>query len=97
LASGGFGYFISDPMNHERTDPMGIGASIVLIAAGAILRFAVTLDTTFGSTRVNWNVVGDVLMIVGVIGLLISLIWLAAAARRGNDVYVDRGDRPYTP
>lgn len=78
---------------------MGIGASIVLIAAGAILRFAVTLDTTFGSTRVNWNVVGDVLMIVGVIGLLISLFWLAAATRRRSvdDVYVDRGDRPYTP
>jgi hypothetical protein len=76
---------------------MGIGASIVLIAAGAILRFAVTLDSTFGSTPVNWNIVGDVLMIVGVIGLLISLIWLAAATRRGGDVYDARGDRPYTP
>jgi hypothetical protein len=75
---------------------MGIGASIVLIAAGAILRFAVTLDSTFGGTRVNWDVVGDVLMVAGVIGLLISLIWLAAAARRG-DVYVDRSDRPYAP
>ena len=79
---------------------MGIGASIVLIATGAILRFAVTLDSTFGSTRVNWNVVGDVLMGVGVIGLLISLIWLASATRgRGSvaQVMVDRGERPTTP
>ena len=29
---------------------MGIGASIILIAAGAIIRFAVTLDSKIGST-----------------------------------------------
>jgi hypothetical protein len=79
---------------------MGIGASIVLIAAGAILRFAVTLNTTIGSATVNWNIVGDVLMIVGAIGLLLSVLWMAMASRRttvaAEDGY-DRADRPYAP
>jgi hypothetical protein len=61
---------------------MGIGASIVLIAVGAILRFAVTLH----STHVNWNIVGDVLMVVGAIGLVMALIWMAAASRRTTTV-----------
>ena len=52
---------------------MGIGASIVLIAAGAILRFAVTLHSDLGSAHVNWNIVGDVLMVVGALGLLMAL------------------------
>jgi hypothetical protein len=74
---------------------MGIGASIVLIAAGAILRFAVTLHTTVGSAHVNWNVVGDVLMVVGALGLLMSIIWMVTSSRRtGSDNYVERVDRP---
>jgi hypothetical protein len=78
---------------------MGIGASIVLIAAGAILRFAVTLNTTIGSARVNWDIVGDVLMAVGAVGLLLSILWMAMASRRttvADDGY-DRIDRPYAP
>ena len=54
---------------------MGVGASIVLIAVGAILRFAVTIHSNLGATHVNWNIVGDVLMVVGVIGLVMALIW----------------------
>ena len=61
---------------------MGIGASIVLIAVGAILRFAVTIHSNLGATHVNWNIVGDVLMVVGVMGLVMALIWMAAASRR---------------
>ena len=71
---------------------MGIGASIVLIAAGAILRFAVTLH----SAHVNWNIVGDVLMIVGALGLLMSTIWMVTSTRRtvAENGYVERVDRP---
>jgi phosphate/sulfate permease len=57
---------------------MGIGTSIILIAVGAILRFAVTLSTK----NVNWDIVGDVLMAVGVVGLVVSLIWAATVTRR---------------
>ena len=51
---------------------MGIGASIFLIALGAILTFAVHVD--LGGLDIN--VIGWILMIVGVLGLVVTtLIW----------------------
>jgi hypothetical protein len=47
---------------------------------GAILRFAVTLSTK----HVNWDIVGDILMVVGIVGLLFSLIWAATVSRRAT-------------
>jgi hypothetical protein len=68
---------------------MGIGASIVLIAAGAILAFALNLDSTaFGSLVVNWEVVGFILMAAGLVGLVWTLFLLSPATRE-----VDRGRR----
>ena len=61
---------------------MSIGASIILIAVGAILRFAVSLRSTFAGASVNWHIVGDILMAVGIVGLVISLIWMATLNRR---------------
>jgi hypothetical protein len=53
---------------------MGIGASVFLIAVGAILTFAIR-DTTLGGWA-DLNVVGWVLMIAGVIGLVVTtIIW----------------------
>jgi hypothetical protein len=75
---------------------MGIGTSLVLIAVGAILAFAVNIHSTIASTSVEWHTIGWILMIVGVIGLVISAIWMASANRRTGVVrdreYVD--DRP---
>ena len=50
---------------------MGIGTSIFLIAVGAILRYAVTVT----ASGVNLHAVGDILMIVGLIGIVLSLIF----------------------
>jgi membrane protein implicated in regulation of membrane protease activity len=50
---------------------MGIGSSIFLIAVGAILDFAVEVQTN----GVNLHAVGVILMIVGGIGLLLSLLF----------------------
>jgi len=58
---------------------MGIGTSIFLIALGAILKFAVTATVS----GIELATVGTILMVVGVIGLLISLVWLMQANRRG--------------
>jgi len=63
---------------------MGIGTSIFLIAVGAILRFAVTASVQ----GVNIATVGLILMIVGIVGLLISLFLLTQA--RGAYVARDR-------
>jgi hypothetical protein len=50
---------------------MGIGASVFLIAAGAIMTFAVETDSSNGF---NINNAGVILMVIGLIGLLVSLI-----------------------
>jgi hypothetical protein len=50
---------------------MGIGASLILIAAGAILRWAVTAD----AEGVNLETVGLILLIVGAVGLVLSLVF----------------------
>jgi hypothetical protein len=61
---------------------MGIGTSLVVIAIGAILRFAVYQHHAAGF---NVGTVGAILMIVGIIGLVISIIILTI--RRRTDVY----------
>jgi len=48
---------------------MGIGVSLVLIAAGAILTWAVETSVS----GLDINVVGVILMVVGGVGLLLSL------------------------
>lgn len=51
---------------------MGIGASIFLIAVGAILTFAVEADIA----GIDIAVVGIILMVAGALGLLFTaLIW----------------------
>ena len=50
---------------------MGISTSLVLIAAGAILKWAVSATVS----GVNLHTVGVVLMIVGAVGLVLSLIF----------------------
>jgi Na+/phosphate symporter len=75
---------------------MGLGVSIVLIAVGAILRFAVHLHSTIASTTVNWHIVGDILMVVGGLGFLAALVWMASASRRATTV-IDRRDPTVNP
>ncbi len=58
---------------------MGIGTSIFLIALGAILYFAVNVDIS----GLELSTVGLILMIVGIVGLLISLYLMSMASRRG--------------
>ena len=59
---------------------MRIGAALVLIAVGAILRFALT---TVESHGLYLHTVGDILMIVGVVGLLLWVfIWGPWARKR---------------
>jgi uncharacterized protein involved in exopolysaccharide biosynthesis len=57
---------------------MTFGTSIFLIAVGAILRYAVT----FHVSGVSRPTVGLILIIAGIVGLVLSLIYMAAARRR---------------
>ena len=60
---------------------MTIGLAILLIAVGAILRYAVTVTIS----GVELDTVGLILMIAGIIGLVISLAF--TFARRDEDDY----------
>jgi heme/copper-type cytochrome/quinol oxidase subunit 2 len=68
---------------------LGIGTSIFLIAVGAILRYAVTADVS----GVELETVGLILMIVGIVGLVISLLYLAIWSDRRRDTPYDRPPR----
>lgn len=60
---------------------MATGTSIFLIALGAILTFAV--DVTVSG--LDLATVGVILMIAGVIGVIVSLIWIdRATSPRGT-------------
>ena len=74
-------------------DPMTIGASIFLIAVGAILRYAV--DVTVQGIEIQ--TIGLILMIAGVAGLVIGLFLLTQAGRRRDVVYDDRDPRYRDP
>ena len=70
---------------------MGIGTSIFLIAIGAILRFAVTATVS----GIELQTVGTILLVVGIVGLLISLLWTTLWADRSRPAAYD--DRTAVP
>lgn len=58
---------------------MGIGASIFLIAVGAILAFAITPGLI---PFVDQALIGYILIGVGVLGLIISIVMMSTGPRR---------------
>jgi len=74
---------------------MGLGVSLFLIAIGLILWLAVSAEVT----GIDINMVGLILVIIGAIGLLISMIFWSTWGgvggwRRDTVVRDDRYDRP---
>jgi hypothetical protein len=65
---------------------MSIGTSILLIAVGAILRYAVTATVS----GISLGTVGLILMLVGILGLLLSLLYMFAWSPRRDRVVRDR-------
>ena len=58
---------------------MGLGVSILLIAAGAILAFAVSADVS----GVDVQTIGWILLIVGIVGAVLSMIFWSSWAGPG--------------
>jgi hypothetical protein len=69
---------------------MASGISIFLIAAGAILYFAVSKSVT----GLSLDTVGVILMIVGAGGLVISLIMVGTARAREGRTTIVQGATP---
>ena len=70
---------------------MGIGASLFLVAAGAVLAYAVETEVS----GIDIQTVGVILMIVGAVGLVVSLLFWSSFSpyRRDRDVVIqDRRD-----
>jgi hypothetical protein len=67
---------------------MGLGVSLILIAVGAVLAWAVHVNTT----GFNIDTVGYILLVVGIIGGLLSVIFWSSWAGPG---YVTRSRRTY--
>jgi hypothetical protein len=78
------------PVLNRMEDKMGIGVSLLLVAVGAVLAFAVNA-TVNGLDLVT---VGWILMIVGGVGVLLSLIfwssWGGFAGSRRDTTIVER-------
>ena len=71
---------------------MGISVSILLIAVGAILTWGVTAE----AQGLDVNAIGVILMIVGILGLVLSLLfWSSWGGFRRRAVYTDSGVPPH--
>jgi len=66
---------------------MGISVSILLIAVGAILTWAVTAE----AEGIDITTVGVILLIVGLLGLVLSLIFWSSWGGFQRGTYVEGG------
>ena len=73
---------------------MGIGVSLILVAAGAILTWAVNATVS----GLSIHTIGVILMVVGIVGLLLSLMfwssWGGPAGVRRRTTYIDDAPPP---
>jgi len=70
---------------------MSIGSAIVLIAVGAILKFAVTAHVS----GFNIQTAGVVLLVVGIVGLVLALVYTFTYSRQRDVRVVDDRDPRY--
>lgn len=69
---------------------MATGTSLFLLAVGAILKFAVTASFA----GIDLEVVGVILMVVGGLGLLLSLFMMSRSGPTGVERRYDDGPPP---
>ncbi len=75
---------------------MGLGVGILLAAVGAVLAFAVNATVS----GINIHAVGWILLIVGIVGIALSMIFWSSWAGPGyftrrRTTYVDEAPPPY--
>jgi hypothetical protein len=77
---------VADPNSLYRGEDMRIGAGLLLIAVGAILRFGISTVSTHG---VAIHTIGDILMLVGVLGVVLWMVVWAPWSRSRRSAYRD--------
>jgi hypothetical protein len=70
---------------------MGIGVSLILIAVGAVITFAIHVSS---GSSFNLHTIGVILLVVGAIGIVLSLIfwssWGGFGGTRRETIIEDR-------
>ncbi|MGH3405731.1 MAG: DUF6458 family protein [Streptosporangiaceae bacterium] len=70
----------------NRTSGIGLtGFGVVLVVIGAILRFAVTVNTS----GFNIHKIGDILLLVGIVLVIVSLAIIAMGSRTRTTTRTD--------
>jgi uncharacterized YccA/Bax inhibitor family protein len=65
---------------------VGFGGSLFLIAVGAILAFAVSVE----AEGFNLNTIGIILMIVGALGAILTMVALTTTKKEQHTEYVKK-------
>ncbi len=66
----------------------GVGLGLILVAVGAILRFAIYAP----NQHANWGTIGVILMIVGGVAFVVGLVFETPRRYRRKDTYVRHPD-----
>ena len=64
----------------------GFGGSLFLIAVGAVLAFAVSVE----AEGFNLNTIGIILMVVGALGAVLTLVSITATRKEQHTEYVKK-------
>jgi uncharacterized YccA/Bax inhibitor family protein len=65
---------------------VGFGSSLFLIAVGAILAFAVSVE----AEGFNLNTIGIILMVVGALGAILTMVALTTTKKEQHTEYVKK-------
>ncbi|MFG1709577.1 hypothetical protein ACFLIM_40975 [Nonomuraea sp. M3C6] len=71
---------------------MGVGVSIFFLTLGAILRFAID-PQVFGKS-VHMDIIGIIFMIVGGVGVVLSIVLAPKRGRTSDDKLMHRENNP---
>ena len=71
--------------------PIGIGTSLVLITLGAVLKYAITEGNIW---FLDIQATGTILLLVGILGLVIALVYTLLLSNRRREPEVER-EREY--
>jgi hypothetical protein len=71
---------------------MGVGVSLFFLTLGAILKFAIEPDV-FGKS-VHMDIIGVIFMIVGGVGIVLSIVLAPRRGRTSEDRLMHRENNP---
>jgi hypothetical protein len=84
--SAGFAVRENQQLGDEVSRNAGFGGSLFLIAVGAVLAFAVTVE----AEGFNLNTIGIILMVVGGLGAILTLVAMTSTKKEEHTEYIKK-------